>query len=174
MTDYNLQQTDRQLSFQPNRSYRGKIITCLAIAAAAFILPFLVRLNTEFYGLVMGIGCFGIGYAVYDFLFKVNLTYVFDRANGYVYMKYPGFFSRKLMPLSEVYLLPETTNCLLHYVISNGKDRFGRNYDISDYFSGGKKGQREQELFETTVLAAITAFLETSGEETPYRSPSLN
>ncbi|WP_143059185.1 hypothetical protein [Chitinophaga arvensicola] len=110
----------------------------------------------------MLIGCIGLvcaGYAVTDFLFKVNLTYIFDPVERVVYQKVPGLYTRKLMSFDEVYILPETTHGEVHYVMSNKKNKYGRNYALSNYFSLTRKGQQKQALFEDEVLEVIIELL---------------
>jgi hypothetical protein len=131
----------------------------LLLALIAFGLPEVWMLNYELRRLIQ---CFGILftlYALYDLLFKLNLTYVFDPLNREVCLKIPGLYSRKLMSFDEVHLLPETVNCQLHYVMSNKKDRYGKNYAISDFFLETRKGKEERERYEVEVLGAIEKIL---------------
>lgn len=156
---YNLQSFGHKLSFQPNKRYKNKIIFCVITAAIAFILPYVWPLTYNLYMLANCIGIVFAMYAVYDFLFRLNLTYVFNRMNRQVYQKIPGLFSRKLMSFEEIHIMPETVNAELHYVIAHKENRYGRNYAISDYFSDTKKGRKEQEEFEIQVLTAIEDLL---------------
>lgn len=162
MISYNLKAVDGKLSFQPNGAYKNKIIICVIMAAAAFIIPLIWTFNYEVSRLIMCIGFICAFYAVYDFLFKVNLTFVFDQGTRKVYLKVPGLYSKKLMSFEEVYILQETTNGDLYYVISNKKDKFGKNYVLSDYFSDTKKGRKRQEVFETEILDVISNILFTA------------
>lgn len=151
----------QKISLQPNKSYRNKIIILTLLAIICGLFPHFFEVNTEVYRLLISIGIFCSAYAVYDFVFKLNLTYVFDLENRKVYQKVPGLFSRKLMSFDEVYILLETDNCEPHYVLSNQKDRYGKNYAISDYFSGSRKGVEEQQRYETEVLDKIQQILHT-------------
>lgn len=155
MINYNLQQIEGKLSFQPNRRYKRKIIFCLLIAVIAFTLPWFLSISYDITCTIQIIGVICAAYALYDFLFKMNLTYIFDQTNRQVYRKAPGIYTRKLMSLEEVYILLETENCELHYVLSNKKDRYGKGYNISDYFLSTKRGKEEQERYEIEVLGAI-------------------
>lgn len=143
------------MSFQPNKVYKVKIIICLILAVVAFILPQLWRLSYQVSMLVMCIGGICAFYAVYDFLFKLNLTFVFNQLTREVYQQVPGLYSRKLMSFEEVYFLQETASGDLYYVISNKKNKFGKNYIISDYFPDTKKGRKRQEQFETGILEIL-------------------
>jgi hypothetical protein len=148
-----------QLRIQPNKGYKIKIIICVLLAVAAFLITVLGPLS---YQLRMLIGCIGLvcaGYAVIDFLFKMNLTYIFDPAERVVYQKVPGLYTRRLMSFEEVYLLPETTYGEVQYVMSNRKNKYGRNYALSNHFALTRKGRQQQALFETEVLEVITELL---------------
>lgn len=156
---YNRKITDGQMSFQPNKVYKVKIIICLILAVVAFILPQLWRLSYQVSMLVMCIGGICAFYAVYDFLFKLNLTFVFNQLTREVYQQVPGLYSRKLMSFEEVYFLQETDTGDLYYVISNKKNKFGKNYIISDYFPDTKKGRKRQEQFETEILEILKTMI---------------
>ncbi|SFE09441.1 hypothetical protein SAMN05518672_104452 [Chitinophaga sp. CF118] len=151
--------TSERLSLQPNKRYKYKIIICLLLAAIAFSLPYFVVIGRDLYMLILSIGIFCATYAIYDFLFKLNVTYVFDLTKRQLFHKVPGLYTRKLMDFDEVYILLETDNCEPHYVLSNKKDRYGKSYAISDYFSGTRKGALEQERYETEVLEVVTQYL---------------
>lgn len=159
---YNMKIMDGQVSFQPNKVYKSKIIICLILAAAAFVVPQLWKLPYEVSMLIMCIGAICAFYAVYDFLFKLNLTFVFNRLTREVHQQVPGLYSRKLMLFEEVYFMQETTNGDLYYVISNKKNRFGKNYIISDYFPDTKKGRKRQEQFETEILEILEDMIATA------------
>lgn len=151
--------TAGQLKLQPNRSYKSKIIVCSLLAIAALLIPLVWPFNYQVLMLIRCIGLMCAGYAVFDFLFRVNLTYVFDTENRTVYQKVPGLYTRRLMSFDEVFILPETIYGEVHYVISNKKNKYGRNYAISDFFALTRKGKEKQELFETEVLDVITELL---------------
>lgn len=150
---------DEKLYIRPNKQYKSKIIVCAILAVVAFVIPEVLPVNYQVTRLVLCIGIVCAGYAVFDLLFKVNLTYVFDPAHRMVYQKVYGLYSRKLMTFEETYILAETIDGELHYVISNKKNKFGRNYSISPYFSDTKKGRRKQEVFENEVLTAVEDLL---------------
>lgn len=164
MIHYHLKQTDEKLSFQPNRRYGTKIVFCIIMAIAAFVLPrqlWPLKSDIMIAGRLLG-GIFA-GYAIYDLLFKIHLTYIFDRTDQTVYLKIPGLFTRTLMSFEEVYLLPESVENEWHYVMANKKDKYGRNYPISDFFTDGRRGKEEQAYFENTVLTALTDFMQPTG-----------
>lgn len=159
MASWSISMTSQRLSLQPNKRYKTKIIICLLLATITFLLPCFVIIARDLYLLILCIGISCALYALYDFLFKLHLTYVFDLAKRQLFQKVPGLYIRKLMDFDDVYILLETDNCEPHYVLSNRKDRYGKSYAISDYFSGTRKGALEQERYETEVLAVITEHL---------------
>lgn len=159
MASWSISMTSQGLSLRPNNRYKTKIIVCLLLAVITLSLPAFVVIGRDLYVLILSVGILCAMYALYDFLFKLNLTYVFDLAKRQLFQKVPGLYIRKLMDFDDVYILLETDNCEPHYVLSNRKDRYGKNYAISDHFSGTRKGALEQERYETEVLAVITEHL---------------
>ncbi|MCW3466412.1 hypothetical protein [Chitinophaga nivalis] len=166
MQSYNLKLTDGKLSFQPNKGFKTQIIFSAIVTGVAFILPLVWPLNYEVRMLLRCLGIVSAAYGVYDFLFKLNLTYIFDQHNRQVYQRVPGLYTRRILSFEDIYILTETVNCELHYVMSNQKNKFGRNYAISDYFPDTQKGRRKQELYETTILTTVSNFL--SAALTPH------
>lgn len=166
---YNLKYTGNKLSFQPNKRYRYKIMVCLLLAVIAFVLPLIWLLPNEVSMCIKCIGGICVFYAVYDFLFKMNMTYVFDCSDRQVCLKIPGLFSRRLMAFEEVYLLTESENCVLHYVLANKKDKYGKNYPISAAFSDTRKGRMEQEQFEDEIYTAITKLVKDGTAISSYK-----
>ncbi|MET3878540.1 hypothetical protein [Chitinophaga sp. OAE865] len=159
---YNRKMIDGKVSFQPNRIYKVKIIICLILAVAAFVTLLLWKLPSGVSRLIICLGAICTFYAVYDFLFKLNLTFIFNQLTREVYQQVPGLYSRKLMSFEEVYFLQEITNGDLCYTISNKKNRFGKNYIISDYFPDTKKGRKRQEQFETEILEILEDMIVTA------------
>ena len=159
MVPWTFNASSESLILQPNKRYKNKILICLLLAAIAFLLPYFVVIGRDLYLLILSIGIFCTIYVLYDFLFKLNLTYVFDLTKRELFQKVPGLYTRKLMSFDEVYILLETDNSEPHYVLSNRKNRYGKSYAISDYFSGTRKGVIEQERYETEVLEVVIKHL---------------
>ena len=90
MALYNLEVSDNIMRFQPNLSYYTKIIIFLCLIGICFlVVPFLnigydVKRFAYFIG--AGVSC----YVIYDFLFVVKVTMIFDRNTRKVYKKVPG------------------------------------------------------------------------------------
>ena len=160
MERYNLKIMGGRLSFQPMRNYRINIIISASIAIAIFIIVPMLNLGHDSTWGWLTVGMVPALYAVYDFLFRVNVTYEFDQYAKTVYRKFPGLFTRKLMDFEDVYLMPVELNGLLHYAISNKKNKYGKSYPIIHEFGSTKKDLKKQEEFETEVLAVIEAFLQ--------------
>ena len=154
-TSWTFRVDSQKMSLQPNKNYKQKIMICTLIALISVLVAHLLKINTDIYRLLISIGIFCAAYALYDFIFKLKLTYVFDLKDRKVYQKVPGLFSRKLMNFDEACILLETDNCEPHYVLSKQNDRYGKNFAISDYFSGSSSGQRQQQYYETEVLVKI-------------------
>ncbi|MDN5286883.1 MAG: hypothetical protein JWR38_3157 [Mucilaginibacter sp.] len=160
MERYNLKIMGGRLSFQPMRNYRINIIISAVVASAVFIIVPMLNLGHETTWGALTLGIVPALYAIYDFLFRINVTYEFDQYAETIYRKFPGLYTRKLMTFEDMYLLPVEINGLLHYAISNKKNKYGKSYPISHDFGSTKKDKKKQEEFETEVLAAIEAFLQ--------------
>ena len=160
MERYNLKIMGGRLSFQPMRNYRTNIIISASIAVVVFIVVPMLNLGHDSTWGWLTLGIVPALYAIYDFLFKVNVTYEFDQYARTIYRKFPGLFTRKLMDFEDLHLLPVEVNGMLHYAISNKKNKYGKSYPISHEFGSSKKERKKQEEFETEVLAAIETFLQ--------------
>lgn len=159
MALYNLEVSDNIMRFQPNLSYYTKIIIFLCLIGICFlVVPFLnigydVKRFAYFIG--AGVSC----YVIYDFLFVVKVTMIFDRNTRTVYKKVPGIYTKTLMAFEEVKLVNDTSYGTLTYHIGAKSNYFVKNYAISDTFSNNKKGQQRQEEFETTILDPLMEFI---------------
>ncbi|ASZ09662.1 hypothetical protein KTO58_27685 [Chitinophaga pendula] len=156
---YNLIIMDGRLSLQPKKSYKNKIIGCIIGAIIAFVAPRVVDLSSDINTVLYMLGVIFMGYACYDFLFNVNLTYIFDKTQHTVYQKVPGIYTRKLMRFDEVFIIATEVTGDIYYGISNKKNKYGRNYEISDYFPDTKRGRSRQQQYEQEVLVVIEDFL---------------
>nr|WP_157536461.1 hypothetical protein [Mucilaginibacter sp. L294] len=159
MERYNLKIIGGRLSFQPMRNYRINIIISASVAVAVFIIVPMLNLGHDTTWGLLTVGIVPALYAIYDFLFKVNVTYEFEQYAKTIYRKLPGLYTRKLMDFEDMHLLPMELNGLLHYAISNKKNKYGKSYPISHEFGSTKKDQKKQEEFETEVLPAIHDFV---------------
>ena len=160
MERYNLKIMGGRLSFQPMRNYRINIIISASVAIAVFIIVPMLKLGHDSTWGWIAVGIVPALYAIYDFLFRVNVTYEFDQYAKTIYRRFPGLYARKLMDFEDMHLLPVELNGLLHYAISHKKNKYGKSYPISHEFGSTKKDQKKLEEFETEVLAAIEAFLQ--------------
>ncbi|WPU92814.1 hypothetical protein SNE25_26165 [Mucilaginibacter sabulilitoris] len=160
MERYNLKIMGGRLSFQPMRNYRINIIISATAATAVFIIVPMLNLGHETTWGALSLGIVPALYAIYDFLFRVNVTYEFDQYAKTIYRKLPGLYTRKLMDFEDMHLLPVEADGLLHYAISHKKNKYGKSYTISHSFGSTIKGRKKQEEFETEVLAVVEAFLQ--------------
>jgi hypothetical protein len=160
MERYNLKIMGGRLSLQPMRNYWINIIISASVAVAVFIVVPMLNLGHETTWGALTLGIVPALYAIYDFLFRVNVTYEFDQYAKTIYRKLPGLYTRKLMDFEDVHLLPVEIDGLLHYAISNKKNKYGKSYPISHSFGSTKKDKRKQEEFEVEVLDTIEAFLQ--------------
>ncbi|WP_118973227.1 hypothetical protein [Taibaiella koreensis] len=159
-----------KLYLQPNRVYRFKVAGCILLALAGFGVALTKIVSYDMQVLCQVLSIIVLAYAVFDTLFRVNLTYIFDGGQQQVYRKFPGLFTQKLMPFNEVCILPETEHGSLRYSLSRKRNKFGKSFPLSDFFSGSKKGEKRQLQFEEEILATIVTFVEARSTSTPNLS----
>jgi len=159
MANYNLKIESAQLSFQPKRDYRGKVILFTIVALIIFILTPTLNLNYETKWGIFTIGLLCGFTAAYDFLFNFNVTYIFDQTTRNIYRKIPGLYIRRVLTFEDLFILRVEEDGLLYYAISKKQNKYGNNYTISQSFGNSKSSRRKQETFETEVLSAIESFI---------------
>ncbi|WP_367865893.1 hypothetical protein [Pedobacter sp. WC2423] len=159
MALHNLQISDGRFSIQPNLSYYTKIKTFLVVIFLCYgVVPLLTiahDIKVVLYIIAAGLCC----YVVYEFLFLVNVTIIFDQGTRKVYKKIPGIYTKTLMDFEEIRLVNETSYGELTYTIGAKSTRFIKSYPISEPFSNTKKGHREQLAYETTILEPLMEFV---------------
>lgn len=159
--------TEEALYLQPMRVYRYKIAGGALFALSAFGVAFTNIVRHDIQVLLMMLGGVALAYALYDWLFRLNLTYVFDGRRRQVYRKFPGLFTQKLMTFDEVCILPETEHGSLRYLLSRRQNKFGKGYPVSDFFADNTRGEEKQEKFEQEILVVIVAFVEKEDVSVP-------
>ena len=159
MATYNLKIESGQLSFQPKRDYKGKVLLLSMVAMAIFIVTPMLRLHYETQWVILTLGLVSAIAAVYDFLFHFNVTYLFDQGTREVYRKIPGLYTYVLMSFEEVYIIHVQEDGLLHYALSHKQNKFGKSYAISQPFGSNRKSRERKEMFETEVLVILEDFI---------------
>lgn len=160
LNEYRFKADGARLSLQPNRIYRYKIIGCAVLALLAWGIALSGIGGQGLRILLIAIGVIGAGYALYDALFRIGLTYIFDKQQQLVFRKFPGLWTHRLMAFEDIYILPETEHGSLRYVLSRKQHKYGKGYPVSDFFPDNTKGRARQEQFESEILAALILFVE--------------
>ncbi|AOM78779.1 hypothetical protein [Pedobacter steynii] len=159
MALYNLDLSGNKMSFQPNLSLYTKIIVFLAAIFLCFAVTPFLPIGFDVKRIIYIIGAGLCCYVIYDFLFVVKVTMIFDKNTRKVYQKIPGIYTKTLMDFEEVRIVNDTSYGTLMYTIGAKNNRFVKNYPISDNFSDSKKGIRKQEEFEATILEPLLEFI---------------
>jgi hypothetical protein len=163
MNKYQLQITPGELSFKPYFGYMVKIKTFAILSVLIFgIIPFTAGwLNYNIRYVLYGIGVILVFYTIYDYLFHVNVKFLFDKNAQVIYRINAPFFKQRLMTFDEMTIVNTSKDYgTMEYSIGRKKKEFVRNYSISDTFTGSKKSNgREQEYVEQ-VLNPILVFVE--------------
>lgn len=157
-----------RLYLQPFGVYKYKIFFCAVLTLSAFVVAAAKLVNHDWQQVLIIVGCLSAVYAVFDVLFRINLTYIFDGERQGVYRKFPGLFTQKLMSFDEACVLPETEYGSLRYTLSRKKNKYGKSFPLSDFFSDSKKGRQRQLQFEEEILTVIITFVE---DKSPYIHP---
>jgi hypothetical protein len=162
MAGYNLKIEGGQLSFQPKRDYKGKVLFFVVVAMVIFSIAPMLSLHRDTLWGVLTIGLVSAFAAVYDFLFHFNVTYLFNQGTREVYRKIPGLYTYTLMSFDEVYIIHAQEDGLLYYALSHKQNKFGKSYAISQPFGSNRKSRERKEIFETEVLSVLEDFIRTS------------
>jgi hypothetical protein len=161
MNRYQLTLTPSQLSIKPYFGYKGKIRLFGLLALLLFgSLPFLRELigyDLQCVGYVLG-GCMVV-YALYDFLFHLNVTFLFDKETGSIYKINSPFYKKRLMGFEEMLIINSWECGAMHYVIGRKGKQFLKNYSISDTFTDSKKSREREVAYIEEVLGPILDFV---------------
>jgi len=162
MHKYQLKITPHELSIKPYFGFMPKIKTFAILSVLIFgIVPFTDSwLNYNVRYILYGIGAILLFYAIYDFLFNVNVKFLFDKTDQNIYKINAPFFKRRLMTFEEMTIInisqePGT----MEYAIGQQKKQFVKNYSISDTFTNSKKSNAREQEYVEQVLNPILAFV---------------
>lgn len=161
MNQYQLTITPSELSIKPFFGYKNKIRLFVFLAVLIFgSMPFLtdvVDYNIRYVS--YGIGGIMLFYAVYDFLFHVNVMFLFDKKTNSIYKINAPFFKKRLMAFDEMTII-NTSECgAMQYAIGKKRNQFLKNYIISDTFTNSKKSQERETEYVEKVLDPILDFI---------------
>lgn len=159
---YQLKITSSELTIKPYFGYMPKIKIFGLLSVLIFcIVPFSDYLNYNIRYVLYGIGGIMLGYAIYDFLFRAGVKFLFDKKTKTIYKIYISSVKKKLMTFDEMTIITTAEYGEIAYAIGRKKKQFLKNYPISDTYNNGKKDQiREAEYIER-ILNPIHEFINT-------------
>jgi len=167
---YKAEETPHSVSLQPYYHLRKSLfwffIAMVAVSAGLF-----------FFYHQLGEGGRVLGYSVlvylflhglYDFIFRLNVRYVFDKPGNAVYKINTPFPKKRLMALDELVIFTSSDQGGWHYAMGAKKKQFIKNYAISEDFGSGKRSQRLLGAYEAEVLEPILRISATSPADGTY------
>lgn len=161
MNRYQLTLTPSQLSIKPYFAYRSKIrlfgLLSLLLLGGLPFLRGIIGYELQCVGYVLA-GCMAV-YALYDFLFHLNVTFLFDKKTDSIYKINAPFYKKRLMGFEEMLIINSWECGAMHYVIGRKGKQFLKNYSISDTFTNSKKSRDREAAYIDEVLGPILDFV---------------
>ncbi|MBT2619679.1 hypothetical protein [Chryseobacterium sp. ISL-6] len=160
MNKYQLEITSTELIIRPYFGYLPKIriFTFLSVIIFCFV-PFFTQLDYNIRYILYGIGGIMLFYAIYDFIFRGSVKFLFDKKTNSIYKIYILSIRKRLMALDEMAIINTAEYGEMAYAIGKKKKQFIKNYPISDTFSGGKKSTARETEYIENILNPILEFV---------------
>lgn len=161
MNKYQLKITANELSIRPYFGYLPKIRVLAFLFVLTFsALPFFRNLlTTDIIRVIIALGGIFLFYIVYDYLFHVNVVFLFDKRTKAIYRLRGIVFKKRIMDFDEMTILTNSEYGSITYAIGIKKKQFEKNYSISDTFNNNKKGRIREEEYVEKILNPILAFV---------------
>lgn len=161
MNKYQLRITPDELSIRPYFGYMPKIrvFACLFVLIFGTLPFFRDLLSTDIVRIVFAFGGIFLFYTIYDYLFYVNVVFLFDKKTRSVYRINGVVLKTRLMAFDEMTILTNTEYGLTAYSIGRKKKEFMKNYSISDTFGNSKKDQAMKAEYVEEILNPILEFI---------------
>ncbi|SDC48063.1 hypothetical protein [Niabella drilacis] len=154
---YKAEETPQSFSLQPHyhllKSLFWFFIAILGIAGGMYF--FYQQLGEGGQVLGYSIIIYLFLHGLYDFIFRVNVRYVFDKASNAVYRINTPFPKKQLMTLDELVIFTSAEQGCWHYAMGARKRQFIKSYTLSEDFGPGKKSMRLLGAYEAEVLDPI-------------------
>lgn len=157
----NVQVAPNSVTLQPNRRLKTSLIwiTGIILVVGIGVAIFFPVLSEGPKVLGIALVIYLAGHGLFDYLFRYNVGYEFDKYTNTVYKINPPFGKKKIMRLDEMVLFTQTLSGEWYYAIGIKKKQFLKNYKISPSFDNGKASQKRLIEFEETVLNPIMALV---------------
>lgn len=154
---YKVAETAQTISLQPHYHLLKGLFwfaaAMVAIAAGLFVFHAQLGEGARVLGYALLVYLFLHG--LYDFIFRVNVRYEFNKTSNAVYKTNIPFPRKRLMSLDELVIFTSSDQGGWHYAMGARKKQFIKNYAISEDFGSGKKSQRLLGAYEAEVLEPI-------------------
>ena len=159
MNKYQLKITTYELSIRPYFAYMPKIrlFVILFVLVFSSLVFFHNLLNTDIIRIVIAAGTILLFYIIYDYLFHVNVRFLFDKRTRTIYKV--NLFKRRLMAFDEMTILTNSEYGDITYIMGRKKNQFVKNYTISDTFGTSKKHQAREKEYIEQILNPILEFI---------------
>jgi hypothetical protein len=159
MNKYQLKITPYELSIRPYFSYMPKIrlFVILFIVVFGSLIFFHNLLDADIIRIVIAVGVVLLFYIIYDYLFHVNVRFLFDKRTRSVYKV--NIVKKRLMAFDEMTILTNSEYGDITYIMGKKKNQFVKNYTISDTFGTSKKHQAREKEYIEQILHPILEFV---------------
>ena len=158
---YRLKTSLNEISIKPNYSYKTAIYTAFLIAVIGAVVGiiFFDRLSYNAKAVTFGIAGGALLMAVYNFLFKLNVTFIFDKRTNAIYKRLPPFPRQQLMSFQQMKLFTRSEYGGFEYAIGIKKRQFMKSHSISNSFGNNKKEVILEQEYVDYILNPILEFV---------------
>lgn len=159
MNKYQLKITPYELSIRPYFTYMPKIRLFVILFVLVFSsLIFLHNLlDADIIRIVIAAGVILLFYIIYDYLFHVNVRFLFDKRTRSIYKV--NVFKKRLMAFDEMTILTNSEYGDITYIMGRKKNQFVKHYTISAAFGTSKKHQAREKEYIEQILNPILEFV---------------
>lgn len=154
---YRFVEDAHEIRIKPNRgstNYLWGWTIFLTICAAA-IGYFYTKgeLRNDGLRVSIAIWVFFVLYILYDLIFRLHITFIFDKYDRKIYRK--NLITKEIMSFDEMTVFNKSDNTGLRYAIGKKRQQFIKSYPISDFFSKTNRSQRKEQDYVENVLNPI-------------------
>lgn len=158
---YKFTHNSEELTIKPYFGYKIKFWSLTVLSAAIFIIvPFLGNaISFDVSSVCYALGGVMVAIALYDFLFRLNVKFLFDKRTSAIYKINAPFFKSRLMAFDEMTIINTTEHGDMEYAIARKKSQFLKHYSISDTFGSDKKSLQREADYVEEILNPILEFV---------------
>lgn len=160
---YKFEQDSQSISIQPNYYLLKKDFKwyALILFAAVICIPVMhQRFGENGLLITASLAVLMFFYILRDYIFKINVRYIFDKSTQAIYRHNPPFPQKKIMSFTEMVVFTQSETGGWHYALGIKKKQFLKNYCISQEFGSGKKSDLAKNEYEQEILEPILKLVE--------------